>query len=278
MKTNARKLLSLLLSFLMVFGSVVTLLPTTVIAAEEDANISLTAGQKPADVSTLSYIDEDKKFLVWKDASGKLYSHTVAVSADVDLTAEYQAVDFYTPADISANGGFSLIDGFASQGLSGDLKTYDIKADGQSSHRARFDFAESKSLDDFGALRFKFTTNARGQGSGWFEFDGTAADSTAFTKAGKQSSIVWPAVATSYDLDIITSTSGVSAGSTISAFHFVPWSGKMSELTANNTHLSAYSDGVAKISYFACYQHICSQCHVKPMFFDASHWDETGLF
>ncbi len=37
MKTNARKLLSLILSFLMVFGSVAALLPTTVMAAEEDA-------------------------------------------------------------------------------------------------------------------------------------------------------------------------------------------------------------------------------------------------
>ncbi len=43
MKTNARKILSLLLSFLMVFGSVATLLPTTVMAAETNATTDGTA-------------------------------------------------------------------------------------------------------------------------------------------------------------------------------------------------------------------------------------------
>ena len=42
MKTNARKFLSLVLSFLMIFGSVATLLPTTVMAAETDATATLT--------------------------------------------------------------------------------------------------------------------------------------------------------------------------------------------------------------------------------------------
>ena len=85
MKTTT-KIFSLVLVAVMVLTSAFATLPVS--ASTGSDSITLAAGQAPADVSDLKYVDGGK-FLVWKDASGKIYSHTEKVTAAVDLTASY---------------------------------------------------------------------------------------------------------------------------------------------------------------------------------------------
>ena len=85
MKTTT-KIFSLVLVAVMVLTSAFATLPVS--ASTGSDSITLAAGQAPADVSDLKYVDGGK-FLAWKDASGKIYSHTEKVTAAVDLTASY---------------------------------------------------------------------------------------------------------------------------------------------------------------------------------------------
>ncbi len=118
MKTNPRKIMSLFLSFLMVFGTLATALPTTVFAAETktvtllgvDGTTEISTGSYSVDsvldlvkITGLDYKDENGKFLTFVDQSGNVYGTDYTVLADATLTATYQEVKgFLSGADLVA--------------------------------------------------------------------------------------------------------------------------------------------------------------------------------
>ncbi len=102
----------------MVLGTVVTALPTTVLAAETktvtllgvDGTTELATGSYSVDsvinlveITGLDYKDESGKFLTFVDGEGKIYGADYTVITDATLTATYQTVHhLYSADDIAA--------------------------------------------------------------------------------------------------------------------------------------------------------------------------------
>lgn len=118
MKTNFKKITSLFLSLLMVLGTVISVLPTTVFAAETksvtvlgvDGTTELVRGTYSVGsvidlvrITGLSYKNTEGEFLTFVDGEGKIHKTDYMVTDDVTLTATYQKVKgFFTGADLVA--------------------------------------------------------------------------------------------------------------------------------------------------------------------------------
>ncbi len=118
MRNNARKILSFVLSFIMVFGSVATLLPTTVMAASETQMSTITLVDQNGEVlasdefqigetidlhvlSKLTYKNSTAEFLVWVDQdTDKVYGSSFVVpDRSMVLQADYKPITFLYTAD-----------------------------------------------------------------------------------------------------------------------------------------------------------------------------------
>ena len=118
MKITSRKIISLFLSLLMVLGTLLAALPTTVFATETknvtllgvDGTTQLSTGDYSvnstldlARIAGLDYKNANGKFLTFVDGSGNVFGTDYTVTADATLTATYQEVKgFLSGADLVA--------------------------------------------------------------------------------------------------------------------------------------------------------------------------------
>ena len=180
---NARRILSLVLSFLMVFGSVATLLPTTVMAAEQAGELSVTfidesentiavipfngtttiKGLLEGDSADVAKVKkataqtDTKVFIGWTNTDGTAVDTTAVITESITVKADVSAYILYTWADLlkERKAGNFKINACTALNIETDLNVQ------LGSRSASFEFhGIDLALDDYEAFVAKYSTNA----------------------------------------------------------------------------------------------------------------------